>query len=190
MPGRVRPLAVIGLLVTVGAGLAQSAVSAPLGTERARSFLTRVGFAPSTVEVERMAPLTQPQAVEQVLREAVTRAATSPPGWIDQKLLTARELRALGEAERMAEQRERVRQGFELRGWWLREMVATPSPLTERMTLFWHNHFVSAQPKVRYAQPMFRQNVLLREYALGSFGDLLHAEARDPAMQHYLDGVQ
>ncbi len=190
MPGRVGPLAVIGLLVTVGAGLPQSAVSAPLGTERARSFLTRVGFAPSTVEVERMAPLTQPQAVEQVLREAVTRAATSPPGWIDQKLLTARELRALGEAERMAEQRERVRQGFELRGWWLREMVATPSPLTERMTLFWHNHFVSAQPKVRYAQPMFRQNVLLREYALGSFGDLLHAVARDPAMLLYLDGVQ
>ena len=33
--------------------------------------------------------------------------------------------------------------GLELRGWWLREMVATPSPLTERMTLFWHNHFVS-----------------------------------------------
>ena len=37
--------------------------------------------------------------------------------------------------------------GLDLRGWWLREMVATPSPLTERMTLFWHNHFVSAQPK-------------------------------------------
>lgn len=40
-----------------------------------------------------------------------------------------------------------IRMGLALRGWWLREMVTTPSPLTERMTLFWHNHFVSAQPK-------------------------------------------
>jgi uncharacterized protein (DUF1800 family) len=190
MPGRIRPLAAIGLLVACAAGLAQPALGASLGTERARSFLTRIGFAPAPAEVERMAPLTQPQAVEQVLREAVTRAATPPPGWIDQKLLAPRELRALGEAERMAEQRERVRQGLELRGWWLREMVVTRSPLTERMTLFWHNHFVSAQPKVRYAQPMFRQNVLLREHALGNFGTLLQAVARDPAMLLYLDGVQ
>ena len=29
--------------------------------------------------------------------------------------------------------------------------AATPSPLTERMTLFWHNHFVSSQQKVPLA---------------------------------------
>jgi uncharacterized protein (DUF1800 family) len=58
------------------------------------------------------------------------------------------------------------------------------------MTLFWHNHFVSAQPKVRIARLMYRQNVTLREYALGNFGSLLHAIARDPAMVLYLDSVQ
>jgi uncharacterized protein (DUF1800 family) len=57
------------------------------------------------------------------------------------------------------------------------------------MTLFWHNHFVSAQPKVRYAPLMYRQNVLLRAHALGNFGQLLHAVSRDPAMLIYLDGV-
>ena len=41
-------------------------------------------------------------------------------------------------------------------------MLETPSPLTERMTLFWHNHFVSSQQKVRSPQLMYRQNVLLR----------------------------
>jgi uncharacterized protein (DUF1800 family) len=35
--------------------------------------------------------------------------------------------------------------------------VATPSPLTERMTLFWHNHFVSGQQKVKLAELMYRQ---------------------------------
>jgi uncharacterized protein (DUF1800 family) len=44
----------------------------------------------------------------------------------------------------------------------------TPSPLTERMTLFWHNHFATSQQKVRIAQLMYRQNVLLRREALAT----------------------
>ncbi|WP_415118206.1 DUF1800 family protein [Paraburkholderia sp.] len=31
-------------------------------------------------------------------------------------------------------------------------MLNTPSPLIERMTLFWHNHFTSGQDKVQFAQ--------------------------------------
>jgi uncharacterized protein (DUF1800 family) len=37
---------------------------------------------------------------------------------------------------------------------------------------------------------MYRQNVTLRAHALGRFGDLLHAIARDPAMVIYLDSAQ
>nr|MCU0952562.1 DUF1800 domain-containing protein [Burkholderiaceae bacterium] len=76
-----------------------------------------------------------------------------------------------------------------LRGWWLREMTDSASPLTERMTLFWHNHFVSAQPKVRWPQPLYRQNLLLRSHAFGRLDALLHAIVRDPAMLIYLDGA-
>jgi uncharacterized protein (DUF1800 family) len=180
-----RTLAVAALALVALAAQAQA-----LGPERARTFLTRVGFAPSADEVARFAPLSQAQAVDLVLRESTTAARTSAPAWINDRMLPPRELRQLSDAERMEEQRRRVREGLELRGWWLTEMAATPSPLTERMTLFWHNHFVSAQPKVRYAQLMYRQNVLLRAHALGSFGTLLHAVARDPAMLIYLDGVQ
>ena len=70
-----------------------------------------------------------------------------------------------------------IQRGLELRGWWVSEMITTPSPLTERMTLFWHNHFVSSQQKVRYTRLMYEQNVLLRRYAMGNFGELLHAVA-------------
>jgi uncharacterized protein (DUF1800 family) len=68
-------------------------------------------------------------------------------------------------------------------------MLASPSPLTERMTLFWHNHFATSQQKVRMGQLMYRQNVLLRREALGNFATLLHAVARDPAMLVYLDNA-
>ncbi|WP_258402010.1 DUF1800 domain-containing protein, partial [Burkholderia multivorans] len=65
----------------------------------------------------------------------------------------------------------------------------TPSPLTERMTLFWHGHFTSGQDKVPYPQTMAAQNALFRREALGNFGTLLHAVAKDPAMLQYLDGA-
>ncbi|MEW5879597.1 MAG: DUF1800 domain-containing protein [Pseudomonadota bacterium] len=161
----------------------------PLGAEGAKRLLTRAGFAPNADEVARYAPLAQRDAVERLLAEARTAALTTPPSWIDEPIVAPRALRAMSEDGRRAERQRAIRQGLELRGWWLGEMVATPTPLTERMTLFWHNHFVSAQPKVRWAQLMYRQNVLLRAHALGNFGALLHAVAKDPAMLVYLDGA-
>lgn len=98
-------------------------------------------------------------------------------------------LRQMSAEERMADTRKIIEQGFELRAWWLHEMLASPSPLTERMTLFWHNHFATSQQKVRAGQLMYRQNVLLRREALGNFATLLHAVARDPAMLIYLDNA-
>ncbi len=169
--------------------LATTAAAQPLGHDGAKRLLTRAGFAPNPDEIARYAPLDRHAAVERLLGEARTTAVTEPPGWIDEPLVSPRALRAMNEQEREAERRRAIRQGLELRAWWLREMVATPSPLTERMTLFWHNHFVSAQPKVRWGQLMYRQNVLLREHALGNFRALLHAVAKDPALLIYLDAA-
>lgn len=81
-------------------------------------------------------------------------------------------------------------QGRQLRNWWVEEMLVTDQPLVERMALFWHNHFTSGLQKVRFAPAMYRQNVLFRRHALGSFATLLRAIARDPAMLLYLDGAQ
>ena len=100
-----------------------------------------------------------------------------------------RRFRGMSPEERKLALRELFQKAFELQSWWLTEMLVTPSPLTEKMTLFWHNHFVSSQQKVRSPQLMYGQNVLLRRHALGNFGALLHAIARDPAMVIYLDSA-
>jgi uncharacterized protein (DUF1800 family) len=191
MPARIHAEILFRLLaVIIGLAVSHSAAAdtaAPLGAERARLFLTRTGFAPSETEVGQWAGLTQAQAVERILAQT-TRTALSPaPAWIDEAITKPSDLRAMSDDARKSERQKQIRYGLEVRGWWLQEMVATPSPLTERMTLFWHNHFVSAQPKVRYAQLMYRQNILLRSYAVGNFGALLHAVAHDPAMLIYLD---
>jgi uncharacterized protein (DUF1800 family) len=69
----------------------------------------------------------------------------------------------------------------------MREIVSTPTPLAEHMTLFWHNHFTSSLKKDKLPQLLYRQNVLLRSQALGNYKTLLHAIARDPAMIVFLD---
>src|SRR6185503_10785129 len=100
-----------------------------------------------------------------------------------------RRLRTMSPEERKLAQREIVQRSFELQSWWLTELIATRAPLAEKMTLFWHNHFVSGLQKVRSPQLLYRQNVLLRKHALGNFGELLRAVSRDPAMLIYLDNA-
>src|SRR5476649_2529554 len=95
----------------------------------------------------------------------------------------------MGEEQRKLAQREQFEKSAELRGWWMTEMLTTPSPLTEKMVLFWHNHFVSSLQKVRSPVLMYRQQLLLRKHALGYFGDMLHDVSKDPAMVVYLDNA-
>ena len=90
-------------------------------------------------------------------------------------------------AQRKAYQKERKKRQKELGAWWFGTMLETKSPLTEKMTLFWHNHFTSSVKKVRSSIFMLEQNQLLREHALGSFRTLLHKISKDPAMVIYLD---
>ncbi len=72
--------------------------------------------------------------------------------------------------------------------WWIMRMGLTARPFEEKMTLFWHNHFVSALDKVPYPA-MYVQNLLLRSQALNRFDDIVLSVAKDPAMLVYLDGI-
>jgi uncharacterized protein (DUF1800 family) len=74
-----------------------------------------------------------------------------------------------------------------LEAWWLFRMLFTPDPLTERLTLVWHNHFATSQLKVEDVEAMRRQNETFRRQGRGPFGDLLRAMLRDPALLYWLD---
>ncbi|RKP52637.1 DUF1800 domain-containing protein [Trinickia fusca] len=160
-----------------------------LDADAARFFLTRVGFAPDAAELAPYIGLTREAAVDKVLGEANTRAVTPSPAWAAEPTPTRAEMRVWTPEERRAEGAVRGQRYEQLREWAVREMLTTRSPLTERMTLFWHNHFTSAQDKIAYPQLMAQQDALLRRQALGSFATMLHEVAKDPAMLLYLDGA-
>jgi uncharacterized protein (DUF1800 family) len=160
-----------------------------LDADDAHFFLTRVGFAPDSGELAQYVGLRREQAVDKVLATARTEAVTPLPDWVLEPIPTREILKTWTDDRRHDEQKLRGQRYELLRAWWVREMLSTSSPLTERMTLFWHNHFTSGQDKVHYPQQMEQQNMLLRRDALGNFGELLHAFAKDPAMLQYLDGA-
>ncbi|MDW8019590.1 MAG: DUF1800 domain-containing protein, partial [Chloroherpetonaceae bacterium] len=75
-----------------------------------------------------------------------------------------------------------------LRAWWIGLMVNQPISLIEKMTLFWHNHFVSDRAANGDARYLYRQNALFRRFALGNFKTLTREVTLDPAMLRYLNG--
>ena len=164
------------------------AASAPLGFDDARHLLNRTGFSATPDEIDAYAPLTREQAADRLLSGVGGPATTPPPAWAG-GFESPRRLRGMSAEQRKLAVREIFQKAFELQSWWLTEMLVTASPLNERMTLFWHNHFVSSVRKVRSPELMYRQNALLRQHAFGNFGGMLRAVARDPAMVVYLDSA-
>ncbi|MFN8547247.1 MAG: DUF1800 domain-containing protein [Candidatus Eisenbacteria bacterium] len=76
-----------------------------------------------------------------------------------------------------------------LRFWWLQQIQSNDPGMVEAMTLFWHDHFATGISKVYIPSSMYKQNQLLRQYALGNFKDLVQAICLDPAMLIWLDGT-
>lgn len=160
-----------------------------ISPEDARHLLARTGFGARPAAVDALAGLSRREAVERVLESLHAEPVTPLPGWANAPPLPPVLARTASDEERQLLRRSRRAEALELKAWWMREMVHTPSPFTERLTLFWHGHFTSSLRKVRSPQAMLRQNLLLRRHAAGSFAELLREIARDPAMVRYLDSA-
>lgn len=73
--------------------------------------------------------------------------------------------------------------------WWLDSMVSRPRPFQEKLTLFWHGHFVSEWDSVNRTDHMTRQNQLYRTSAIGNFLTLTQQMSLEPAMLIYLSNA-
>ena len=70
---------------------------------------------------------------------------------------------------------------------WLKRMATSPAPIQEKMSLFWHGHFVSSVDKVGSVFLMYEQQKFYRQNALGNFRTLTQGMATQVAMLRYLD---
>jgi uncharacterized protein (DUF1800 family) len=77
----------------------------------------------------------------------------------------------------------------EMKAWWLQKMITDDLPLREKMTCFWHNHFVCTFQKVKVNHWIYQHNQILRENAFGNFKTLTKKIIQTNAMVRYLDNV-
>lgn len=164
-------------------------IPSSLTAQQARHLLVRTGFTPTQPEVDALVGKNAQSAIANLLSSATSaKPKYAAPDFVNQPppipyaLLKSKD-------EQQASRRQQLAEGVQLKAWWMREMLQTPTPLAERMVLFWHNHFATSQQKVNRSQGMWHQHLLFRANALGSFSTLLHAVAKDPAMLVYLDGA-
>jgi len=75
-----------------------------------------------------------------------------------------------------------------LYAWWMGLIVNQNRSLTEKMTLFWHNHFAVEMNNIPSAEACYKYVALLRQHALLNFKSLTKSITLDPAMLYYLNG--
>lgn len=85
--------------------------------------------------------------------------------------------------------RKEIQTSVEMKTWWIDKMREDEFPLREKMTCFWHNHYVSTFQKVKVNYWVFQHNQILRENAFGNFKILTKKIIQSNAMVRYLDNV-
>jgi len=75
-----------------------------------------------------------------------------------------------------------------LYAWNMGVLLESNLNIREKMTLFWHNHFVVDSNLVKDAKYIYRYISTLRENATGNFKDLVKKMTLEPAMLRYLNG--
>lgn len=176
----------------------------PFDQIKAAHLLNRAGFGGTAAEIEKVIKLGPQDAVDWLLdfpdAGAEEQSFTDVPDLsaIAEYPATFRELQKqlAGKTE---DEKKEIRQKVQNANreammatvnWWMRRMTFGPHVLQEKLTLFWHGHFVTSAKDERSASLMWKQNELLRANVVGSFREFVRAISRDPAMLDYLNNTQ
>ncbi|MBA3683998.1 MAG: DUF1800 domain-containing protein [Planctomycetes bacterium] len=179
----------VDLEVRINADAADAIAQAPAAAAAIRHFFARACFGASAQDLVRWLKVPYATMIEEIVEACGCVPVQPTPGWRDAVIPTWQEVAAMTQAQQEARNATTNARIQETKRWWLREMVITPTPLTERMTLFWHNHFVTASWALFVAPLSWKYLELLRQHAVGSFSVLLHAMAKNPAMVLFLDSA-
>ena len=96
---------------------------------------------------------------------------------------------AQGEDSFTAYKKQQKQEFTDFKTWWTARIMNTEYPLREKMTVFWHNHFVASGLKVKLPYWLFTHNNLLREHAFGNFRELTKMIIKSNAVLFYLDNT-
>lgn len=156
-------------------------------------LLWRAGFGPMAEEFGQLTVASQKSYVE-----ALFNASSTSPGYIDVASTAlkglimgmdeiAKQKKQLSDEEKKMFRQQSRQDIKNLNLTWLNEMVNSEQQLREKLSLFWHGHFASRNLNILYQQQLLD---VIRQNALGNFGDLLTEVSKSAAMINFLNNNQ
>ena len=172
-------------------GLARAAgtlapYTGPWGAAQAAHLLRRCLFGPTRAEITTAAGSNLTAVLNGLL--AVPTAAPATPVNVS-TVDTSVAIGATWTAQVFDQLFEGARR-TSLRDWWMGQLLGQSTSLVEKMTLFWHNHFVVGLNNINDARMGYEYCRLLRQNALGNVKQLTKDVTVTPAMLRYLNGNQ
>lgn len=194
-------LATCSLLIS-GAALAQPQEGIEWSARTAEHLLNRAAFGGTTAEIEHAVEVGLEATVDRLIarasgptedlaqRATFLRGEFAPPQVMTSGPDFSAEPRALALIPDFFTDKGVFGKVEDVRGYssaWIDSMLAGTDPLRDRMTIFWHGHFVSSYREVQSARDMLQQMAFLRSHALSDLETLVQGISRDPAMLEYLN---
>ena len=168
--------------LSIQAGL--EAYEGTLSRDQAAYLLRRTGFGASIDQINAITDRNAAEVIDEIVDAALDTVTTPVPP----EPVWANELIPFNGSQEEIDQyiQNMIAWGNELQDEWLSAMIRVG--FRERMTLFWHNHFVTQYEGYFVAMHGYRYLRLLREHALGNVKNFVYAIGLDPAMLRYLNG--
>ncbi|MEM6637272.1 MAG: DUF1800 domain-containing protein [Pseudomonadota bacterium] len=192
MTHALRKIRRLALAIAAVAGAAAPAAAGPeaMDVDEARHLLSRTGFGAAPHEISSTVGLSYAEGVDRILAGLDGTPSKPMPAWTEAWGYPAEEIWSLGPTVAEFFEVNRAADMEGLRAWWLSEMITTPNPMTERLTLFWHDHFATSFFSSSNAQWMANQHRTFRSHSAGNFNALTKAVMHDPAMLDYLTNLE
>lgn len=155
-------------------------------------LLWRAAFGPMTENVKELDQVTQKQLFLLLQKKSARKpdalnVATSSFDGLLKGVQDLGKMQQLTQDQKKQMRRQSVEDIKNLNLTWLSEMINSEAQLREKMSLFWHGHFACRVINIYFQQQLLN---VIRENALGNFGDLLREVSKSPSMLSFLNNQQ
>jgi len=153
----------------------------PWNRQRAVHLARRIAFGAGPLSIDPALQISPEEVVDTLVNQAVNLPLAPEPEWAFWQLSDY-------DPDEDIRNQQIVEQIFGLGTQWLKDMQQ--NGLRDRMSWFWHNHFVTRNESYLCPSYLYQYHKLLQKYALGNFKEFVREMGKTPAMLIFLNGVQ
>lgn len=157
-------------------------LNTPLTRTQAAHLLRRACFSSDESRIRSMTGRMAADIVDEWLAEPIMTELLPNPYWLQRQYPPV----GASDDDVRAFLRDNEYYVEEIRQKWVQDLLS--GTLRGRMTVLWHNHFVTDVRKYRYGALAHQYMLLLAMSSMGNFKALVRSMAKDGSMLYYLDG--